>query len=79
MDVDLFGSATTVPAVNVDAWTAETALDLGFLKPLREDISDFFMPESLWVRQEMKDTMKELQENNKNVQKASPNGFPGCW
>ena len=76
MDVDVFGSAI-VPAVDMDAWTAETVLDLGFLKPLQEDISKFFMPESLWVRQEMKDVVKELQDNSKTFERQVLIGSPG--
>lgn len=76
MDEDIFG-LTTVPAFDVGAWSHGGVFDLGFLKPLQDDISGFFMPDSLWVRQEMIDTMKELQANSKTYTRQVLIGSPG--
>lgn len=71
-----FGSIT-VAAIDWNAWQHGQALDLGFLSPLQEAISNFFMPNSLWVRHEMIETMNALRQNSQNFKRQVLIGSPG--
>ena len=68
----------TVSAIDLNAWQHGNILELGFLNPLRESISSFFMPNSLWLRQEMIDTIHhEIRQNSQKFQRQVLIGSPG--
>ena len=57
-----------VEACKLETSTHGDVFDLAFLMTLRQTMHPFFIPSSLWIRQEMIDMMKELRENQDSEQ-----------